>query len=111
MEPIEVWEALDRVDDLRGRIPPRVRKALDGEAPLEEAPADLDDPRETGPDRPADVEERVVVAGTADPASDGEADPATPEGSAETSDPGAETTAGGPSDTPPAADAGGVAGD
>jgi hypothetical protein len=35
-EPIEIWGALDRVDDLRGRIPPRVRKALDGEASLED---------------------------------------------------------------------------
>jgi hypothetical protein len=40
VEPLDVWRALDQVDDLRGRIPPRVRKALDGEGSLDEQPVD-----------------------------------------------------------------------
>jgi hypothetical protein len=39
IDPLEVWRALDQTD-VRPRIPPRVRRALDGEADLVDAPED-----------------------------------------------------------------------
>lgn len=72
VEPLEVWRALDQVDDLHERIPPRVRKALDGEGSLPDAPED----EEEGGD---ELEE---VDGAAD------ADPTSPEGEVDAGDAG-----------------------
>ena len=76
VEPLEVWRALDRVDDLRDRIPPRVRKALDGEGTLSNVPVEDED--ETGDG----LEELDVTDG---PVAD--ADPATVEEGAEEAEP------------------------